>query len=168
MKTQIIKRKNTAQRLLLLMAAVALAGPGLRAVADDLIVNSFDASISGIDWQNFRSYASSYTEVWDPTQDATGNPNSGSMYLTVNWPLNSDPNWNQNWNDVQLAFYTPLFSSPDYLTFDMDVKVDVTNSFPALDGTYGALELIVNNPWTTVVGWAPLTATNGWQHIQGY
>jgi hypothetical protein len=168
MKTQTIKRKNTAQQLLLLMAGVALGGSGLRAVADDLIVNSFDAGISGIDWQNFRSYAYSYTEVWDPTQDATGNPNSGSMYLTVNWPLHSDPNWNQNWNDVQLAFYTPPFNSSDYLTFDVDVKVDVTNSFPALDGAYGALELIVNNPWTTVVGWAPLAPTNGWQHIQGY
>jgi hypothetical protein len=41
----------------------------------------------------------------------------------------------------------------------------VTNSFRALDGGYGALELILNNPWQNVAGWVPLANTNGWQHI---
>jgi len=164
-----MKRKTNAYRgLLPLTVSLTLICSGLVAMADNLIVNSFDAGISGIDWQNFRSYAYSYAEVWDPTQDSQGNPNSGSMYLTVNWPLHNDPTWNQNWNDVQLAFYTGSFDSANYITFELDIKVDVTNSFPALDGTYGALELIVNNPWTTVVGWATITATNGWQHFKGY
>ena len=138
------------------------------ASAQDLIVNTFDTGISGIDWSNFRTYAYSWNQAWDALQDANGNTNSGSMYLTVNWPTNSDPNWNKNWNDVQLGFYTGSFDSSNYTAFEVEIKVDVTNSFPALDGTYGAVELIVNNPWTTVLGWAPLAATNGWQHIQGY
>ncbi|HWX20946.1 MAG TPA: hypothetical protein VN578_13685 [Candidatus Binatia bacterium] len=169
MKTRNIRRKSITQRGLLPgFVSLALLCLARLAMADDLVVNSFDTAISGIDWQNFRSYAYSHTEVWDPNQDSTGNPSSGSMYLTVNWPLHSDPNWNQSWNDVQIAFYTPPFNPADYINFDVDVKIDVTNSFPAVDGTYGAIEFIVNNPWTTVLGWAPLSATNGWQHIRGY
>src|SRR5947208_8595389 len=117
MKTQPSKWKSAIQRrLLLIPIGFALISSASMAVADDLIVNSFDAGISGIDWQNFRSYAYGHDEVWDPAQDASGNPNSGSMYLTLNWPTNSDPNWNAPWNDVQLAFGTPQINSADYIT----------------------------------------------------
>jgi hypothetical protein len=165
MKTQKDRCRSKTVRRLVTILFVCLARAAL---ADDLVVNSFDSGLSGIDWQNFRSYAYNHNEVWDPNQDAQGNANSGSLYLTVNWPLQSDPNWNQNWNDVQIAFGTGQFDSSNYTTFDVDVKVDLTNSSPAPDGTYGAIELIVNNPWTTVVGWASLTPTNGWQHVRGY
>jgi len=149
-------------------AMLAMTSSPLGASAQDLIINTFDSGISGIDLEVFRSYVYSCNQAWDPSQDANGNTNSGSLYFTVNWPTNSDPNWNKNWNDVQLGFYTGSFDSSNYTSFDIDIKVDVTNSFPALDGTYGAVELIVNNPWTTVLAWSPLIATNGWQHIQGY
>jgi hypothetical protein len=166
MKTQTTKWKSEIQwRLLSIPIGLALISSASMAVADDLIVHSFDTDISGIDWQNFRSYAYGYSEVWDSAQDAAGNPNSGSMYLTVNWPTNSDPNWNASWNDVQIAFGTPQINSADYINFEADVLVDVANSFPALDGSYGALELIVNNPWQNVAGWVTLANTNGWQHI---
>ncbi len=157
----------------------ALAGLGLIAIicsapvaqAQDLIVNAFDndgGGTFGLDWANFRSYAYGVNYTFDATQDSTGNPSSGSMYVTVQWPIHSDPNWNQNWNDIQFAFGTPTFDPTNYINFDLDIKVDVTNSSPALDGTsYGAVELIVNNPWTTVLGWATLAVTNGWQHISG-
>jgi len=168
MKTRNDRRRSKEASRLISISAGLLMGLANTAMADDLVINSFDSGVSGIDWENFRSYASGHSEMWDPYQDAEGNTNSGSLYLTVNWPLRSDANWNQNWNDVQLAFGTGQFDSSNYTTFDMDVKIDVTNSFPALDGTYGALELIVNNPWTTVVGWASLRATNGWQHVRGY
>src|SRR2546426_91405 len=142
MKTRNIRPKSNAQRgLLPCFVSLALLCSAPLAVGDDLVVNSFDTAISGIDWQNFRSYAYSHTEVWDQNQDSEGNPNSGSMYLTVNWPLHNDPNWNQNWNDVQIAFYTAPFNPADYINFDVDVKIDATNSFPAVDGTYGAIEL---------------------------
>ena len=166
MKTQTSKRKSAMQRRLLLFPiGLALISSVSMAVADELIVNSFDTDISGIDWQNFRSYAYDHNEVWDPAQDAGGNPGSGSMYLAVNWPTNSDPTWNSSWNDVQIAFGTPQINSADYINFECDIKVDVTNSFKAMDGSYGALELIVNNPWVNVAGWVPLINTNGWQHI---
>ena len=66
-----------------------------------------------------------------------------------------------------IAFGTPQINSSDYINFEVDIKVDVANSFTALDGSYGAVELIVNNPWQNVAGWVPLIATNGWQHIHG-
>ncbi len=154
----------------------ALAGLGIIttlcatsvAPAQDLIVNSFDSGVSGIDWHNFRSYAYGVDYSFDATQDSAGNTNSGSMYVTVQWPTHSDPNWNEDWNDVQFAFYTPPFNPTNYIDFDVDIKVDVAHSPPAINGaSYGAVELIVNNPWTSVVGWAPLALTNGWQHLHG-
>jgi hypothetical protein len=139
--------------------------------AQDLLVNSFDTDQGGtfgLDWANFRTYAYGVSYSFDAAQDSTGNPNSGSMYLTVQWPTNSDPNWNENWNDIQLAFYTPPFNPTNYIDFDIDIKVDVANSSVAIGGgDYGAIELIINNPWTTVVGWAPLAVTSGWQHFHG-
>jgi len=155
------------QHFRLILLVLALACSTGAALADDLLVNTFDTGITGINWQNFRNYIYSSDEVWDFSQDADNNPGSGSLYLTVNWPLNSDPNWNDSWNDVQIAFYTPQINSADYINFECDIKVDTTNSFPALDGTYGALELIVNNPWQNVLGWATLAATDGWQHFAG-
>jgi len=148
-----------------LFLGLALLGVAGTALADDIIVNSFDTGISGIDWQNFRSYIYGANESWDGSQDAAGNPSSGSMYLTINWPLASDPNWNASWNDVQIAFGSPQINSTDYINFECDIKVDEANSFGALDGSYGALELIVNNPWQNVAGWVPLAHTSGWQHI---
>ena len=153
------------QRLRFFLIGLTLLGATSAALADDLIVNTFDSGISGIDWQNFRGYIYSYTEAWDGSQDAAGDPNSGSMYLTLNWPLASDPNWNSGWNDVQIAFGTPQITNTDYINFECDIKVDVTNSFPALDGSYGAMELIMGSPWQNVAGWVPLANTNGWQHI---
>jgi hypothetical protein len=153
------------QQFQLILLSLTLLGAAGTARADNLIVNSFDTGISGIDWQNFRSYVSGHEEIWDGSQDANGDPNSGSMYLTLNWPLASDPNWNSQWNDVQIAFGTPQINSADYINFECDIKVDVTNSFKAMDGSYGALELIMNNPWQNVAGWVTLANTNGWQHI---
>jgi hypothetical protein len=153
------------QRFGLILVSLALLGTAGTALADDLIVNSFDAGISGLDWQNWRSYVTGHDLVWDGAQDASGNPNSGSMYLTINWPLASDPNWNSSWNDVQLFFGTRQINSADYINFECDIKVDTANSFKAMDGSYGALELIVNNPWKNVAGWVSLPNKEGWQHI---
>jgi hypothetical protein len=139
--------------------------------AQDLIVNTFDndqGGTFGLDWDNFRSYAYGVTYTFDPNEDSEGNPSSGSMYVTVQWPTNSDPLWNQSWNDIQFAFGTPPINPTGYIDFDVDIKVDVTNSSVAVGGaSYGAIELIVNNPWTTVLGWATLAPTSAWQHIHG-
>ena len=150
---------------------IAIICSALGAQAQDLIVNSFDndgGGTFGLDWANYRSYAYSVTPSFDATQDSTGNPSSGSMYLTMQWPLQSDLTWNEDWNDIQLAFGTPVFVSSDYINFDADIKVDVAHSSLSADGwSYGAVELIVNNPWTTVVGWVNLAPTAEWQHLSG-
>ena len=60
------------------------------------------------------------------------------------------------------------FDPTDYINFDVDIKVDVANSSLSADGwSYGAVELIINNPWTTVVGWVNLAPTAEWQHLSG-
>jgi hypothetical protein len=168
MKTQ---KQLTRWLVLPSLGIAALLTSALVVQAQDLIVNSFDSDQDGtfgMDWYNFRSYVYGVNYSFDATQDSQGNPNSGSMYLTVQWPLYNDPNWNQSWNDIQLAFGTPPFDPTNYIEFDVDIKVDVANSSPALDGTsYGAVELIINNPWTTVLGWATLATTTNWQHIHG-
>jgi hypothetical protein len=168
MKTKTIMKTKIQRRLLSALAGLALISSASLAVAQDLDVNTFDSGVSGITWSNFRTYVYGESASWDSSQDANGNPNSGSMYLTVNWPLQSDPNWNEGWNDVQIAFGTPVFVSSDYINFDVDIKVDVTNSSLSADGwSYGAVELIINNPWTTVVGWVNLAPTAEWQHLSG-
>jgi hypothetical protein len=167
MKTKIVQQKSKIQqRLLPAVASLVLSSTSL-AVAEDLIVNAFDTGISGIAWENWRNYVSGHAEVWDPLQDADGNTNSGSMYVTVNWPMISDPGWNSSWNDVQIAFGTPGFNSADFIDFEAYIKIDVTNSFPARDGSYGVVGLYVNSPWSEVQGYTILRATNDWQRIRG-
>lgn len=154
-----------------------LAGLGIMAMicavhvakAQDLIVNDWssdEGGTFGLDWDNFRSYGYGVTLSFDPAQNSAGDPNDGSLYVTAEWPTNTDPNWNENWNDIQFGFYTPPFDPTNYIDFDCAIKIDVTNSSPAIDGTsYGAVELIINNPWTTVLGWQTLAITNGWQYL---
>jgi hypothetical protein len=164
-----IKEKSlrTSHLLLSALAGFVLIYSGRVAVAENLIVNAFDTDISGIAWENWRSYVTGHAEVWDPSQDADGNTNSGSMYVTVNWPTISDPTWNNGWNDVQIAFGTQSFDSSAFIDFEAYIKIDVTNSFSAQDGSYGVMGLYVNSPWSQVQGYAGLRATNGWQRIHG-
>jgi len=92
------------------------------------------------------------------------------MYVTVNWPLASDPNWNNGWNDVQVAFGAGTFAAADYIDVEAYVKIDVTNSSTAMDGSYGVMGLYVNGGsggWQQVQGYANLAATDGWQRIHG-
>jgi hypothetical protein len=148
--------------------------------AQDLVVQDWSSDgggTFGLDWVNARSYIYNANSVqdldpsavtFDSTHNSAGNTNDGSMYVTVQWPTNSDPNWNENWNDIQFGFYTPPFNPTNYINFEVAIKVDVAHSSTAIDGTsYGALELIINNPWTTVVGWVPIAVTNGWQYFSG-
>ena len=171
MTTQPCKQTSkTQQRLLLILVGLALICSAGIAVADDLIVNSFDYGISGIGWENWRSYILGHSEVWDALQDADGNPNSGSMYITANWPLNNDPTWTNSWNDVQVAFGAGTFAAADYIELEAYIKIDVTNSFTAPDGSYGVAGLYVNGGsggWQQVQGYANLTPTDGWQRIHG-
>jgi hypothetical protein len=179
MNTQIVNQQSTVPQGFV----AALAGLALFAIlfaasvasGQDLVVDSFaDASsveggnTPGLDWYNYRGY--NVTVTWDPNQQSPGNPNPGAMYVEVDWLPTNSPGYTANWTDMQFAFSTGgMFDSSNYIAFECDIKVDVTNSSLALDGTdYGAIELIVNNPWDNVIGWQQLLATNGWQHFSGF
>src|SRR5687767_9142546 len=134
MKAQIMKsRSSIHSHLRSMLAGLALLGSVSVATADPLLVGTFDAGLSGIAWENWRTYVTGHERVWDPAQDADGNPNSGSMYVTVDWPTRSNPTWNNSWNDVQIAFGAGSFASADYIDVEAYVKVDVANSTLALD-----------------------------------
>jgi hypothetical protein len=178
MKKQRIEQKSTKlqgfRSALAGFALVASLFMTLAASAQDLLVDTFPNAGSvglgnspGLDWVNYRTY--DVTVTWDPTQNSTGSTTNGSMYVTVDWPEPSDSDYTTAWTDMQFAFSTSgTFDSSNYIAFDCDIKVDVTNSYTALDGTYGAIELIINDPWQNVVGWAQLAATNDWQHFTGF
>jgi hypothetical protein len=178
MKTQYANQQSTSSRAPL----AALAGFALCAMifaahvasAQDLLVDTFADTNSvgignspGLDWVNYRGY--DVTVAWDATQNSTGSTTNGSMYVTVDWPGPSDTNYTTSWTDMQFAFSTAgTFDASNYIAFDCDIKVDVANSYTAMDGSYGAIELIINDPWQNVVGWAQLAATTNWQHFTGY
>jgi hypothetical protein len=177
MKTQYVQQLSSTPRGILsalagfALCAIIFAAPA--ASAQDLIVDSFPNAASvgtgnspGLDWVNYRGY--DVTVTWDPTQNSTGSTTNGSMYVTVDWPGPSDSDYTTAWTDMQFAFSTGgTFDVSNYIAFDCDIKVDVANSFTALDGSYGAIELIINDPWQNVIGWQQLLATNGWQHFSG-
>jgi hypothetical protein len=172
MKTPPTKpQSKTRPSLLLLVLGLALLGPAGAARADDLLVNTFDFDISGIAWQNWRTYVLGHDLTWDASQDADGNASSGSMYVTIDWPLASDPNWNNGWNDVQVAFAAGSFDPAEYLEVEAYIKIDETNSSTAMNGTsYGISGLYLSGGdggWRQVQGYRVLNVTNGWQRISG-
>jgi len=166
MKTLISRKYAMPLGLILATAGLALSSITTVTNAQDMVINTFDSGIEGMDWVNFRSIG--YNQVWDKSQDVKGLTNSGSLYVSVNWPLINDVSWTSAWTDVQMAFATPSFNSTNFVRFECDIKVDVTNSFTAMDGSYGIVELVVNDPWQDVLGRAPLLNTNSWQHFVGY
>jgi hypothetical protein len=170
MKAHHIKpQSKTRPSLLSLALGLALLGSAGATRAEDLIVNAFDTDISGIAWQNWRSYVLSHELLWDASQDADENPNSGSMYITIDWPTTDNPIYSTSWNDVQVAFNAGTFVASDYIEVEAFIKVDVTNSSTALDGKYGNIAFIANGGtggWQGSGGGA-LEVTNGWQRIHG-
>ena len=74
MKAQYITCKSaTHPHLLSMLASLALLSSVSVATADNLLVNTFDSGLSGIAWENWRSYVTGHDRVWDPSQDADGN-----------------------------------------------------------------------------------------------
>jgi|GEM_PF-1903665 len=174
MKTHHINpQSKTRSGLLSLALGLTLLGSAGALRADDLILNTFDSDpISGIPWQNWRGYVLGHDLVWDGAQDADGNAGSGSMHIRVDWPTTDNPTYSSGWNDVQVAFASPIgpFTNSDYLEVEAFIKIDVTNSSTAVNGNYGALGVIVNGGtggWQGAVGYATLQATDGWQRIHG-
>jgi len=173
MKTHhLTPQSSTRPRLLSLVLGVALLVPGA-ARAADLVVATFDTDISALGFQNWRSYVTGGTAVWDATQDADTNAGSGSLYITVDWPQTG---YVPGWNDVQFFFNTPsIVQPPDYLVCEAYIKIDTANSSLASGQTsYGIAGLYLNGGndpgWKEVAGYNVIqaaTATNTWKRISG-
>ncbi len=74
-------------------AALVAAGQPVRA-QDNYIVNAFDSEDEVLQWVHWWGNADTVME-WDPTVDADGNANSGSMKVTINFDLAAYGNENQ-------------------------------------------------------------------------
>jgi len=163
MKTKKIVKTKIQRCLLSALAGFALICSANVVAAQNLVIANFN---TGLDTFSGTSRLDPSDIVWDPSQDADGNPNSGSMHITVPWTSAGE-----SYRDVQIAFGPFSITNPasEYVTFQAYVKIDTTNSFPSLDGGYGQYALWfsggTNNSFYQVVGETPLIVTNGWQLI---
>jgi hypothetical protein len=137
--------------LKLTVAALAIVGSVNRTTAQDLILDSFDTSTGG--WA--RDWGVSGSAVFDPAVDADGNPNSGSLYLTMDWANTT------GWQDIQFTDWGLNQDFSTYTKIVFDAKVDVASSYLGSKGNYGASEFIRRNGWKEY-GYVTIANTNGW------
>ena len=125
----------------------------------DLILNTFDTaaelSASGNDW-------SGGTCTWDGTQDAGGGASPGSMHVVC--PYTSQGN---NWQEVQVGrnIPWPYIDLTPYVNIECDIKPDLANSYPAFDGNWAALGVVVQQWAWTGLGNQHIIGTN-WTHVK--
>jgi len=128
----------------------------------DLVVNQFnDASEVG-QWRfDFGGVAQS--AAFDPTMDANGNANSGSMKITFGF--------NSTLADNNKGAYTHDFATPingaNYTGLQMDVRIDPSSAMDAF-GNNGFFTLALRNG--SGYDWSPqfndnVTSADGWRHI---
>ena len=127
-------------------------------LAGDLILNTFDTADELSAANNNWSGGSC---TWDGTVDAGGTASKGSLHVVC--PYTSIGN---DWQEVQVNRNVPwpyIDLSP-YAYFECDIKVDVANSYPAVDGNWSAVHPIIQWTWTQLAD-TQITTTN-WQHIK--
>ncbi len=176
-----MRRRLTPQKWLsTAVAGLALAfSTSSGRAATDYVIQTFDADVtSAHDDGQWPDGSSSKTIEWSAI-DAGANSASGSMQVTIRW---SEMSQVAGWEDSKLGITSPGgtdFTWPGidcrpYINLEWDVKIDPANSYPAVDGTYGGIEVIFQgwegangNPaglnWTSI-GKVNLDNTNGWQH----
>lgn len=160
--------------------ALALCATSARAV-DDYLVGTFDADIDVADgsYGEWPAGSSDKTLEWF-AEDAEGNPNSGSLQVHVNWNGTVG-----GWNDSKVVFKDaggsdfawPGIDCRNYINLEWDVKVDVANSTPAADDSYGMIQVVCQgwenangNPagldWVVLGNPITVANTSGWQHMK--
>ncbi|HWQ91269.1 MAG TPA: hypothetical protein VN673_06335, partial [Clostridia bacterium] len=140
---------------------------------EDRIVATFAADSEGA----HDATGVSKTIGWSSAQNAGGGAGSGSAYVVVSW-ANAD-----GWQASKLAIDDigktdltwPGVDCRQYINLEFDLKVDVANSHPAVNGTYGGVQLVFQgwggangNPDT--LGWVTMSSstienTTDWQHL---
>jgi len=108
--------------------------------------------------------------IWDPTTDADGNPNSGSMKITATF--NGANQWVIHDKGPSFSFAginPPITNGIGLLTFEFDVKYDPSSPKWIVGGgtNFGHLEWGVVPPFSPAVsGSINVDVTNtGWTHV---
>ena len=108
--------------------------------------------------------------IWDPTQDANGNTNSGSLKLIASFTgANQYVIWDRGPNNT-FALNPPVTNGNSLLTLEFDIKYD-PSSPTVVNGTvtnYGHFEIGVVPPYSgaTDLGTFDYNVTNtGWVHV---
>ena len=140
----------------------------------NIVVEPFDTD-AGVARFNMDTAPGSSLFDFSATEDANGNPSSGSMKVTLAWP-NLAPN---EWSEAQFSMNDPVGVWPGrsmspYYTVEFDIKVDQANSFIGTDGKYGGVQMVFQG-WdgagiNSGSGWNPLgrvgvNQQSGWQHV---
>ncbi len=144
----------------------------VRAITDRIIA-TFDADIS----VTHDDGGIAKTLAWSQT-NAPSSPAGGSLYVTVNYPVAT------GWNDSKVGITDPApagdFAWPGidctlYANLEFDVMVDQANSHPAVNGSYGGVQVVFQgwagaNGNPSDIGWVPIAAptlanVSGWQHM---
>jgi hypothetical protein len=147
------------------VAGLALACSTSTVLSQDFTICTFDADYCTVNTDN-----TPVPSVFYWTNDV-GNP-AGSVYLVINWANNPS-----GWQDTKLSWDIawPGIDCPDYANVEFDVKIDQANSYPALDGSYGGVQVVCQgwqgwglnteaHSWVAV-GNSSLIATSDWQHV---
>lgn len=143
----------------LAMGVVGCFATGARG---DLVVNQFNDASEVSQWRfDFGSVTQSAT--FDPTMDANGNPNSGSMKITLGF---SSALAGDNKGAFTHDFAMPL-NGANFTGLQMDVKIDPSSAMDAF-GNNGFFTVALRNAAGYV--WSPqfndnVSSADGWRHI---
>ncbi len=124
------------------LAALALSTTsGIR--AEDYIYSGFDLDTEG--WARGWGVGD-FTLDWDASTDAKGDPASGSLKITVNYP--SSTSWQEFNLQKALGFDFTTYSKIAY-----DVKVDAATSTATANGDFNITQIAMRGPGWSWNGW---------------
>ena len=133
-------------------------------VTTDVVVDRFDDGLLAAFWRFDYGGVTSLLQ-FDPTQDAAGNPASGSLKTTLGFNADFDTNGN-NKGAITLDLPSPLAGAA-YLTMEMDVKVEPGSAADG-SGNSGFFQMVIRNTITYEFisqGGVNVSSNGGWRHV---
>lgn len=125
------------------IAALALAASTGLVRSEDDIYSGFDLDTEG--WGRGWGVGD-FTLDWDATVDSKGDPNSGSLKITVNYPTSTS--WQEFNLQKALGFDFGTYSKIAY-----DVKVDAATSTATANGDFNITQIALRGPGWSWNGW---------------
>lgn len=123
--------------------ALALAAMGVAVRAEDYLYAGFDQDTDG--WGRGWGVGD-YTLDWDGSTDSKGDPGSGSLKITVNYPASTS--WQEFNLQKALGFDFGAYSKIAY-----DVKVDAATSTATANGDFNITQIAMRGPGWSWNGW---------------